>query len=39
MDKSKPASIPTDEVSVDSQPPPVFNPEDLIGRTFLMDEK
>jgi hypothetical protein len=39
MDKSKLASTPTDEVSVDSPPPPVFNPEDLVGRTFLMDEK
>jgi hypothetical protein len=39
MDKSKLASTPTDKVNVDSPPPPVFNPEDLIGRTFLMDEK
>jgi hypothetical protein len=39
MDKSKLACTPTDEVSVDPPPPPVFNPDDLIGRTFLMDEK
>jgi hypothetical protein len=39
MDKSKPASTPKDKVNVDSPPPPVFNPEDLIGRTFLMDER
>jgi hypothetical protein len=39
MDNSKLASTPTDEVSAESPPPPVFNPEDLIGCTLLMDEK
>jgi hypothetical protein len=39
MDKSKLASTPTDEVSADPPLPPAFNPEDLIGPTFLMDEK
>jgi hypothetical protein len=31
MDKSKLASAPTDEADADPPPPPVFNPEDLIG--------
>jgi hypothetical protein len=41
MDKSTLASIPTDEVNAESSPcpSPIFNPEDLIGRTFLMDEQ
>jgi hypothetical protein len=39
LDKSKPASTHTDEISTDPPPSPIFNPEDLIGRTFLMDEK
>jgi hypothetical protein len=38
MDRSKPASTPTDETSRE-KPPPIFNPEDLIGRYFLMDEQ
>jgi hypothetical protein len=39
MDKSKLASTPTDEINAEPPPPPIFNPEDLIGQTFLMDEQ
>jgi hypothetical protein len=39
LDKSEPASTHTDEISADPHPSPIFNPEHLIGRTFLMDEK
>jgi hypothetical protein len=47
MDKSTLASTPTDdlastatdEINAESPPSPIFNPEDLIGRTFLMDEQ
>jgi hypothetical protein len=37
MDQSKDASTHTDETNAEPPPPPIFNPEDLIGRTFLMD--
>jgi hypothetical protein len=39
MDKSKLASTLTDEINAESPPAPIFNPEDLIGQTFLMDEQ
>jgi hypothetical protein len=40
LDKSKLASTPpNDEINDDAQPPPIINPEDLIGCTFLMDEQ
>jgi hypothetical protein len=39
MDKSKPASAATDGINADQPPPPIFNPEDLIGCSFLMDKK
>jgi hypothetical protein len=39
MDKSTLASTPTDEVNAESPPSLIFNHEDLIGRTFLMDEQ
>jgi hypothetical protein len=39
MDKSTLASTPTDEVNAESPPSPIFNPEDLIGCTFLMNEQ
>jgi hypothetical protein len=39
MEKCKLTSTSIDEVNADPPPPPVFNLEDLIGRTFLMDEK
>jgi hypothetical protein len=39
MDESKLASTHTDGTSADAPPPPVFNPEDLIGRSFLMDKQ
>jgi hypothetical protein len=39
MDKSKSASKPTDGTNADQPPPPISNPEDLIGRTVLMDEQ
>jgi hypothetical protein len=39
MDQSKLASTPTDEINAEPPPSPIFNPEDLIGRTFLMDEQ
>jgi hypothetical protein len=39
MDESKPASTPTDKAEADIPPPPIFNPEDLIGNSFLMDEQ
>jgi hypothetical protein len=39
MDKSTLASTPTDEINAESSPSPIFNPEDLIGLTFLMDEQ
>jgi hypothetical protein len=37
--KSTLASTPTDEINAESPLSPIFNPEDLIGRTFLMDEQ
>jgi hypothetical protein len=44
MDTSTPAGTsthgePTHGEALESLPPPIFNPEDLIGRTFLMDEQ
>jgi hypothetical protein len=44
MDSSKPTGTPTDGMSTDGEsilpdPPPIFNPADLIGRSFLMDKK
>jgi hypothetical protein len=39
MDESKPASTLTEKAEADIPPPPIFNPEDLIGRSFLMDEQ
>jgi hypothetical protein len=39
MDQSKLVSTHTDETNAETPPPPIFNPEDLIGRTFLMDEQ
>jgi hypothetical protein len=39
MDESKLASTPTDGNNANAPPPPVFNPEDLIGRSFLMDKQ
>jgi Reverse transcriptase (RNA-dependent DNA polymerase) len=39
MDKSTLASTPTDEINAEPPPSPIFNPADLIGRTFLMDEQ
>jgi hypothetical protein len=39
MDNSKSASTPTKKAEADIPPPPIFNPEDLIGRSFLMDEQ
>jgi hypothetical protein len=39
MDESKPASTPTERAEADIPPPPIFNPEDLIGRSFLMDKQ
>jgi hypothetical protein len=39
MVKSKPASTPTDKTDADIPPPPIFNPEDFIRRSFLMDEQ
>jgi hypothetical protein len=39
MCKSKLASTPTDEINAEPPTSPIFNPEDLIGRTFLMDEQ
>jgi hypothetical protein len=39
MDKSKLASTLTDEINAEPPPSPIFNPEDLIGKTFLMDEQ
>jgi hypothetical protein len=39
MDESKPASTPTDMAEADVPPPPVFNSEDLIVCSFLMDEQ
>jgi hypothetical protein len=33
------ASTPIDEINPEQPSPPIFNPEDLIGRTFLMDEQ
>jgi hypothetical protein len=35
MDESKLASTPTNEIQDDPPPSPVFNPEDLIGRSYL----
>jgi hypothetical protein len=31
MDKSKLASTPTDDINVEPPPPPIYNPEDIIG--------
>jgi hypothetical protein len=39
MDESKPASTLTEKAEADISHPPIFNPEDLIGRSFLMDEQ
>jgi hypothetical protein len=39
MDGSKLASTHTDGTNSNAPPPPVFNPEDLIGRSSLMDKK
>jgi hypothetical protein len=39
MNKSTLASTPTDKVNAESPPSLIFNPEDLIGHTFLMDEQ
>jgi hypothetical protein len=39
MDKSTLASTITDEINAEPPPSPLFNPEDLTGRTFLMDEQ
>jgi hypothetical protein len=39
MDKSKLASNPTDDTNPEPLPPPIFNPANLIGRTFYMDEQ
>jgi hypothetical protein len=39
MDESKLGSTPTNEIQDDSPPSPVFNPEDLIGRSFFMDKQ
>jgi hypothetical protein len=39
IDKSTLANTPTDEINAEPPPSPIFNPEDLIGRTFLMDEQ
>jgi hypothetical protein len=39
MDQSKLASTHADETNAEPPPPPIFNTEDLIGRTFLMDEQ
>jgi hypothetical protein len=39
MDKSTLASTSTDKINALPPPSPIFNPEDLIGRTFLMDEQ
>jgi hypothetical protein len=39
MDESKLASTHTDGTNADAPPPPDFNPEDLIGRSFLMDKQ
>jgi hypothetical protein len=39
MDESKLASTHTNGTNADTSPPPVFNLEDLIGRSFLMDQQ
>jgi hypothetical protein len=39
QDQSKPACTPMAEPHAEPPPPPVFNPEDLIGRSFLMDKR
>jgi hypothetical protein len=39
MDESKLASTHTDGTLADAPPPPIFNPEDLSGRSFLMDKQ
>jgi hypothetical protein len=39
MDESKHASTPMDKIDADIPPPPILNPEDWIGRSFLMDEQ
>jgi hypothetical protein len=39
LDQSKLASTPNDETPAEPPPLPVFNPEDLVGRSFLMDKQ
>jgi hypothetical protein len=39
MDKSKPASTTTDGINSDPPPHPIFNPEDLIGRSLWTNKK
>jgi hypothetical protein len=39
LDQSKLASTPNDETTAEPTPTPVFKPEDLIGRSFLMDKQ
>jgi hypothetical protein len=39
MDSSKPAGTPTDGESIEPDPPPIFNPADLIGRSLLMHKQ
>jgi hypothetical protein len=39
LDQSKLANTPNDETKAEPPPPPVFNPEDLVGRSFLMDKQ
>jgi hypothetical protein len=39
MSKSKLARTPTDDTNAEPPPPPAFNPEGLVGHSFLMDEQ
>jgi hypothetical protein len=39
LDQAKLASTPNDETTIEPPPTPVFNPEDLVGRSFLMDKQ